>query len=670
LPSVDIVLTMVPPGLSLSLSIGIEYAQSRLNRKSIVALKGRLINAAGRMKAVFFDKTGTLTINEMKLDSVYFCPEQAEAYTLVEMEEYQASLKAQEAASQAREEELILQNFATNHSLSLIKGELLGDPMEDELFRFSRSSMVDQHADSAPADPDEPAHLRKVHFPGSLLAKKTHIYEFGQPVEMHLLHEGTSRPLFVLSVWDFKSALQRMSVVVRDSKDAATYVFTKGAPEKVVQLCRPESLPDNVQNTIRKFTKHGYRVLAFGYKKVDGSNLEVPTAHQTRLRDHFESELTFQGIALFKNNLKEQTKPTILNLKRADFRVGMITGDNINTAISIAKNCRIVEVSREEVFLFGINFEGEVELNPIEENLDEESFETDDSEADVCYKTLADGPQAEARVKVGAIDADSFKRICTHLNLEEEGKEIDPHNPVIKELAKKCRIFARMNPEQKALIIKIMKAYHKTKECTVGFCGDGANDCIALKEADIGVSLSKTEASLSAPFISGIEDISCVEHISLEGKAALTTNFDSFRFFCLYSIVQTIGLLVLFAQNTEYSDGVYITCDIIIALNLANCIGLLQPLKKLTAKMPECTLFYPELLISIAVNCLLGFGCVLAGIPIIKRDPNYIAPDKIRDDTGGKPDNHVATWETTVALAHPDGRIVRDADHLRHCSRL
>jgi cation-transporting ATPase 13A2 len=70
LPSCDMVLTMVPPGLSLSLSIGIEYSQTRLKNGQIMALKGRLINAAGRMKAMFFDKTGTLTINEMKLHNV------------------------------------------------------------------------------------------------------------------------------------------------------------------------------------------------------------------------------------------------------------------------------------------------------------------------------------------------------------------------------------------------------------------------------------------------------------------------------------------------------------------------------------------------------------------------------------------------------------------------
>jgi magnesium-transporting ATPase (P-type) len=195
------------------------------------------------------------------------------------MEEYQASLKSQGLTRKPDDEELIMQNFATNHSLSLIKGELLGDPMEDELFRFSSSSMTDQHEESSIMDPDEPVHLRKIHFPGSILASKPHIYEFSQAIEMKLKEEGLSRPLFVLSVWDFKSSLQRMSVVVRDPKDGATYVFTKGAPERVVQLCRPESVPANVQNSIRKFTKHGYRVLAFGYKQIDGSNLEVTAAH-------------------------------------------------------------------------------------------------------------------------------------------------------------------------------------------------------------------------------------------------------------------------------------------------------------------------------------------------------------------------------------------------------
>lgn len=41
-------------------------------------------------------------------------------------------------------------------------------------------------------------------------------------------------------------------------------------------------------------------------------------------------------------------------------------------------------------------------------------------------------------------------------------------------------------------------------------CGDGANDCGALKTAHAGISLSEAEASVASPFTSKTPDISCV----------------------------------------------------------------------------------------------------------------------------------------------------------------
>jgi len=67
LPSVDIMLTMVPPGLTLCLTFGAQYAQARLAQKKITALKTRLINATGRMKICLFHKTGTPTTNAVCL---------------------------------------------------------------------------------------------------------------------------------------------------------------------------------------------------------------------------------------------------------------------------------------------------------------------------------------------------------------------------------------------------------------------------------------------------------------------------------------------------------------------------------------------------------------------------------------------------------------------------
>lgn len=55
-----------------------------------------------------------------------------------------------------------------------------------------------------------------------------------------------------------------------------------------------------------------------------------------------------------------------------------------------------------------------------------------------------------------------------------------------KEFLSHIKVFSRAKPNDKA---KIIMAYQNTG-LKVSMCGDGANDCGALKQADIGLSLS------------------------------------------------------------------------------------------------------------------------------------------------------------------------------------
>ena len=77
-----------------------------------------------------------------------------------------------------------------------------------------------------------------------------------------------------------------------------------------------------------------------------------------------------------------------------------------------------------------------------------------------------------------------------------------------------------MSPDNKADLIESLQS---DLNINCGMCGDGANDCGALKAAAAGISLSEAEASIAAPFTSKIQDISCVITLLREGKASLVT---------------------------------------------------------------------------------------------------------------------------------------------------
>jgi cation-transporting P-type ATPase 13A2 len=70
-------------------------------------------------------------------------------------------------------------------------------------------------------------------------------------------------------------------------------------------------------------------------------------------------------------------------------------------------------------------------------------------------------------------------------------------------------VYARMSPDEKHELVEKLQSI----DYCCGFCGDGANDCGALKAADVGISLSEAEASVAAPFTSRIFDIRCVPEI-------------------------------------------------------------------------------------------------------------------------------------------------------------
>jgi len=128
--------------------------------------------------------------------------------------------------------------------------------------------------------------------------------------------------------------------------DGEHYVFVKGAPERVLEMCSEfagdEGIdPDQVRDTAEEMAREGLRVLATAYRKLSSApDPESPDE---------PSELTFLGLHGLYDPPREGVKEAIEGCQRAGQRIIMITGDHAATARAIARQIGIVDDDDAEV---------------------------------------------------------------------------------------------------------------------------------------------------------------------------------------------------------------------------------------------------------------------------------------------------------------------------------
>ena len=188
---------------------------------------------------------------------------------------------------------------------------------------------------------------------------------------------------------------------------------------------------------------------------------------------------------------------------------------------------------------------------------------------------------------------------------EEENKSIQykQFHDAFRLVLKYCSVYARCSPENKSQIVQSLQ----NEKFTVLMCGDGANDCAALKVADVGISLSKEEASIAAPFTSNCPDISCVIELLKEGKCALVTSLQIFKYILSYSLIQFISVNLLIVIGSYLSDWQYMASDLFLITPLAFLMPLAPCAPKLTYHKPVSSLFSFSIIFSMGVQTICIF---------------------------------------------------------------
>ncbi|XP_050178204.1 polyamine-transporting ATPase 13A2 isoform X3 [Myiozetetes cayanensis] len=537
--ALDLVTVIVPPALPAAMTVGTIYAQNRLKRQGIFCISPPRINLCGKIRLVCFDKTGTLT--EEGLD----------VWGVVPLENNQFLPIVHEPRCLPAGP--LLYALATCHSLALLRAQLVGDPVDLKMLEstgWHLETMEEEEEGELPAFQQ---------FGMKVLAVVKPPPEEEQPRDRK--HQS---PLGILRRFPFSSSFQRMSVLVKLPGEAPAHVYVKGAPEMVASLCRKDTVPLDFSQMLRHYTTDGFRVLGLACKAL-GTVGTFEEALQLP-RDSVESNLSFLGFLVMKNVLKPESAPMIHLLRNANIRPVMVTGDNMLTAMNVARSCRMVEPKERVIFVTasppGHDKPAALRFLPAEHSQGEEQPEGLEQR---------DGSSPPPQPCHFALNGKSFQVVCEHFA------------DLLPKILVRATVFARMLPEQKTQLVCSLQ---ELNYC-VGMCGDGANDCGALRAADVGISLSEAEASVASPFTSRLANIECVPRLVREGRCSLVTSFGVFKYMALYSLVQFVSVLLLYTINTNLSDFQFLFFDLVITTTVAVLMGRTGPSQELGVERPQ-----------------------------------------------------------------------------------
>jgi potassium/sodium efflux P-type ATPase len=288
----------IPEGLPVVVTITLARSVALMAKRNAIIRKLPAVETLGSTTVICSDKTGTLTRNEMTVKLIY---DGEKAYEVTGSgynptgEILQAWLPVEKSAQGDLERVLRIGLLCNEAELYEEDGQykVSGDPTEGALIVSALKGGLD------------PVNQREL-FPQIAVI----------PFE---------------SDWGYMATLHQH----QDKK----YIFVKGAPEKVVNMCT-ECMFGNgdkmkiIMRVADNLAKDGLRVLAMAFKEVSPDTKEI--THQ----DVTEG-LIVAGLQGMIDPPREEVIEAIAGCRRAGIRVIMITGDHAVTAQAIARKLGI-----------------------------------------------------------------------------------------------------------------------------------------------------------------------------------------------------------------------------------------------------------------------------------------------------------------------------------------
>jgi P-type Ca2+ transporter type 2C len=398
---IGVMVCCVPEGLQVTVSSALAINVLKMVKQNVLVKRLSAVQTLGSVTVICTDKTGTITRGEMTMNKLWVKDRVIEVSGIGYSPVGDYSLNGEPLKKRDTAMEKLLE------IASLCNGAKI-DPPSD---RNRNWSVI--------GDPTD----------GALLVAAL---KYDVVIEDNL----TEKP--IIDILPFSFERKKMSTV-HQLKNGEVYVYTKGAPRNILDICSKIQVDDHVEDLneenmmwietrIREFANEGLRVIATAYK-------QLPDGYTKG--EEVEKDLIFVGLAAMRDPPRLEVRDAVLKAKQAGIKTVIITGDYGPTAQVVAQ-------------------------------------------------------------EVGIVDKQCCQ-IIRGIDLEDLGD-----GAIVDEVKKGNVIFARVSPEQKLRIVKVLKASGEI----VAVTGDGANDAPSLKEANIGVAmgLSGTDVAREAADIVLLDD--------------------------------------------------------------------------------------------------------------------------------------------------------------------
>ncbi len=476
--AIGVAAACVPQGLPAQITVALSLGVGRLARENAVVKRLSAVETLGCTTVICSDKTGTITANQMTIVCAW-----ANGHS------YEITGQGYDPAGEILED-----------GQPIEQGEL------DRVKEFFQHGLLASNGRTHEPDADHPGW-----------------YALGDPTEAAFMPFAVKagidpderlKEFPVLTELPFDSRRKRMTML--RSHNGKVIGFMKGATSTVLDACSSthrdgEEVPLDdegraaIMRQMEAFSAESLRVIALAYRDFPGTRTDYSV-------EETEQDFVFAGLVAMLDPPREGVSDAIAEVRAAQIRVLMLTGDGPITAEAIASKIGMAD--------------GEV----------------------LTGEDLRQMSEAELKAS----------------------------------LAAESVVLSRVSPQEKFRIVTLLKSLGEV----VAVTGDGVNDTLSLKRADIGVAMGRqgsVVAKEAAEIVLTDDDFTTLVVAVREGR----TIYQNLRSVILSSITSNIGeLSCVCAGFVGAAMGLPIPITAVQILSI-DLIGEMLPLMALTFDPPE-----------------------------------------------------------------------------------